>query len=273
MPELPEVETVCRYLREGRPDQPPVIGRTIRNVEINWERSIAFPDADIFRRKIVGQKISQIGRRGKYLILKLDSDTLLVHLRMSGDLYVRQPHMPDGPYDRVVFLLDQELKLVFEDSRKFGRIWLVDNPAEVVGNLGPEPLGEEFTPSSLYTLLQSRHRQLKPLLLDQSFIAGLGNIYTDEALHAARLHPLTLSDTLRPEDAERLWAAIRQALQAAIRRNGTSIDWIYRGGDYQKYLRVYQRTGDPCPNCGTPIERIVVGQRGTHICPTCQKLL
>lgn len=273
MPELPEVETVGRYLREGKPDQPPVLGHKIIGVEVNWDRSIAQPDAESFRSRVVGQSINRIGRRGKYLILDLSADFLLVHLRMSGDFFVRLPQESDGPHDRVVFLLDQDLKLVFEDSRKFGRLWLVEDPEQVLTKLGPEPLSAEFTAARLHALLQSRHRQLKPLLLDQSFIAGLGNIYTDEALHIAGLHPLTTSDALQPEDTERLWGAIRQALNAAIQRNGTSIDWLYRGGDYQKYLRVYQRTDEPCQVCGTPIKRIVVGQRGTHFCPTCQKLL
>jgi formamidopyrimidine-DNA glycosylase len=245
----------------------------IRDVHVNWERSIAQPDGVSFRKRVIGQQIVGSGRRGKYLILRLSQDFLLVHLRMSGDLYVVAGHSPDGLHDRVVFMLDRDLKLIFEDSRKFGRIWLVENPESVLKNLGIEPLSDEFTPARLHALLQARRRQLKPLLLDQKIIAGLGNIYTDEALHIAGLHPLTISNKLQHKDAEHLWEAIRQALKAAIQRNGTSIDWIYRGGDYQKYLRVYKRTGEPCLNCGTPIERIVVGQRSTHFCPNCQKLI
>jgi formamidopyrimidine-DNA glycosylase len=141
-----------------------------------------------------------------------------------------------------------------------------------LGSLGPEPLDETFTAQDLHRALHARQRQLKPLLLDQSFLAGLGNIYTDEALHLARLHPLTVSNSVSPEQSELLWRSIRQVLQEGILRNGASIDWVYRGGDYQHFFKVYQRTGNPCYNCGTPIERLVVGQRGTHYCPHCQTL-
>jgi formamidopyrimidine-DNA glycosylase len=161
--------------------------------------------------------------------------------------------------------------LVFNDTRKFGRVWLVRDPDEVLSGLGPEPLGDEFTAQTLYAGLQSRRRQLKPLLLDQSFLAGMGNIYTDEALHMARLHPLAPSDSVDLEQARALWGAIRSVLQEGIRRNGASIDWVYRGGEFQNYFRVYDREGQPCPVCGTAIERLVVGQRGTHVCPHCQR--
>jgi formamidopyrimidine-DNA glycosylase len=162
--------------------------------------------------------------------------------------------------------------MVFNDTRKFGRVWLLEDPEEVLGLLGPEPLGESLTSSIFYGMLHCRRRQLKPLLLDQTFLAGLGNIYTDEALHHARLHPLALSDRLSIEQADRLLYSIRNVLQEGIRRQGASIDWVYRGGDFQNYFRVYQRTGEPCPECGTAILRLVIGQRGTHFCPDCQPL-
>jgi formamidopyrimidine-DNA glycosylase len=133
-------------------------------------------------------------------------------------------------------------------------------------------LSDAFTAQTLYEGLQSRHRQLKPLLLDQSFLAGMGNIYTDEALHKARLHPLTVSDSVNREQAQALWEAIRDVLREGIRRNGASIDWAYRGGEFQNYFRVYDREGQPCPVCGTKIERLVVGQRSTHVCPNCQRI-
>jgi formamidopyrimidine-DNA glycosylase len=161
--------------------------------------------------------------------------------------------------------------LAFNDTRKFGRVWLTSEPDLVTGRLGPEPLSEDFTPKWLSEALRKRHRQLKPLLLDQTFVAGLGNIYTDESLHRARLHPLALSDSVSTRKAERLHAAIQATLEEGIRRNGASFDWVYRGGDFQNYFRVYDREGKPCPVCGTPIQRLVVGQRGTHICPHCQK--
>jgi formamidopyrimidine-DNA glycosylase len=148
----------------------------------------------------------------------------------------------------------------------------VCDPEEVTSGLGAEPLSEDFTAQVLYESLQTRRRQLKPLLLDQSFLAGLGNIYTDEALHKARLHPLATSDSVNREQAGALWEAIREVLEEGIRRNGTSIDWVYRGGEFQNYLRVYNRAGQPCPVCGTEIVRLVVGQRGTHMCPDCQRI-
>ena len=161
--------------------------------------------------------------------------------------------------------------LVFNDTRKFGRVWLTANMDAVTGRLGPEPLKSDFTPQWLYSALHKRHRQLKPLLLDQTFLAGLGNIYTDEALHKAKLHPLTLSDSVTPKQAGKLHNAIQTILREAIRRNGASFDWVYRGGEFQHHFRVYDREGKPCPVCGTTIQKLVVGQRGTHICPNCQR--
>jgi formamidopyrimidine-DNA glycosylase len=142
----------------------------------------------------------------------------------------------------------------------------------VLEKLGPEPLEKGFTVEWLYENLQSRKRQLKPLLLDQTFVAGLGNIYTDESLNIAKLHPLALANTVTPKQAAALQQAIQSVLKEGIRRNGASIDWVYRGGDYQNHFRVYDQEGKPCPTCGTRIEKFTVGQRGTHICPKCQML-
>jgi formamidopyrimidine-DNA glycosylase len=147
---------------------------------------------------------------------------------------------------------------------------LVDDPAEIFQGLGPEPLSEAFTTDWLFSALHRRRKQLKPLLLDQTFLAGLGNIYADEALFEAKLHPLSSSDSVTEQQAGELWLAIRQVLEEGICSNGASIDWVYRGGDFQNHFRVYGRTGEPCPVCQTPIERITVGQRGTHFCPRCQ---
>ena len=166
--------------------------------------------------------------------------------------------------------LEGEIQLVFNDARKFGRVWLVHDVNRVLGDLGPEPLDERLSQDEFYAHLNATHRQLKPLLLDQTFLAGLGNIYVDEALNLAKLHPLTHSNALTKAQSARLLDCIRLVLQEGIRRNGASIDWVYRGGDFQNYFRVYQRTGQPCPECGTLIARILVGQRGTHFCPHCQ---
>ena len=264
MPELPEIETFSRNLR------PDLVGRRVVGVHLLWSRSLETPAPEVFQVQLTGQTIRETGRRGKFFILTLGEGYLLMHLRMSGDLRMEQDVGDYEPHDRLILSLDNGTRLAFNDTRKFGRVWLVEDPAAVLGNLGPEPLDEAFTAAVLYQKLQSCRRQLKPLLLDQSFIAGLGNIYTDESLHRARLHPLACSRSVSAEQAAALWQAIRDTLQEGIRRQGTSIDWVYRGGDFQKYLRVYQRTGQPCLQCGTPIEHILVGQRSTHYCPTCQ---
>ena len=191
---------------------------------------------------------------------------------MSGDLLLRNSTTEPAPHDRLILKLSGGKSLAFNDTRKFGRVWLTADPQEILGALGPEPLSAEFTPAWLYAALHAKRRQLKPLLLDQTFLAGLGNIYTDEALHIAKLHPLRLSDSVSRRQAEALYEAIQSVLREGIRRNGASIDWVYRGGEFQNYFRVYDREGKPCLVCGALIQKFVVGQRGTHICPNCQVL-
>ena len=275
MPELPEVETIARKLR------PYLLGRVIQDVDLRWRRTLALPSARTFRESIRSQEIKEVTRRAKYLILRLTDYSLLIHLRMSGDLLMKKSTIKPEKHDRLILTLaspsvtgeDSALStLVFNDTRKFGRVWMTANPEEVLGKLGPEPLSRAFTPQWLHTSLHNKHRQLKPLLLDQTFLAGLGNIYTDEALHLAKIHPVSLSNTVSAHQAEALHEAIRRVLKEGIRRNGASFDWVYRGGEYQNYFRVYDRLGKPCPVCGTPIQRILVGQRSTHFCPTCQEV-
>jgi formamidopyrimidine-DNA glycosylase len=273
MPELPEVDTIAARLRRKEDSQPSLIGLTILGARLLWDRTVASPTPEEFLSRIVGQKVRAIGRRGKYLRFDLSGDTLLVHLRMTGDLLLEPAKQPIAPHHRLILDVGDGWRLAFNDARKFGRIWLTSKPEAILAKLGPEPLSEDFTAEVLYQRLNTRRRQIKPLLLDQNFLAGLGNIYADESLHAARLHPLTRSDQLNRQQASRLWQSIREVLQEGIRRNGTSIDWAYRGGGYQNHLRVYGRAGLPCPSCGAPIERIVVGQRGTHFCPQCQPKL
>lgn len=274
MPELPEVETIARKLR------PHLLGKTIKDAELRWARTLALPTPRKFKELIKGQQIKEVTRRAKYFILCLSDYSLLIHLRMSGDLLLKESKIKPEKHDRLILrLTDQNLteegglsNLVFNDTRKFGRVWLTKYPEEVLGNLGPEPLSRKFTPNWLHAALHNKHRQLKPLLLDQTFLAGLGNIYTDEALNLAKLNPLAVSDSVTVPEAEALHAAIRKVLQEGIRRNGASIDWVYRGGEFQNYFRVYDREGKPCPVCGTKIQRIIVGQRSTHFCPKCQEL-
>ncbi len=270
MPELPEVETIAAGLRNGVGDQPSICGLTITAGKVLWSRTLVLPGIDEFERRLPGQAIVDIRRRGKYLVLLLSREYLLIHLRMSGDLLVEEDEGEPGIHTRLIIRFENGLCLVFNDPRKFGRAWLVPDPEIVTGSLGPEPLDDEFTPHLLYERLHRYRRQLKPLLLDQSFIAGMGNIYTDEALHIACMHPLLHSNKLDQAQVGRLWDGIRKVLQDGIRSNGASIDWVYRGGGFQNNFRVYQRTGEPCPVCGTAVERIVVGQRGTHFCPNCQ---
>jgi len=277
MPELPEVETIARCLREGDAlYQTTLIGCRVVGVKVLWARTLANLIPDEFAGRIQGQAIQSVGRRGKFLVIRLSTDTLLVHLRMSGDLRLEATldsqgtPVPLQKHDRLSLVFDCWQRLVFNDTRKFGRVWLTEDPKTVLGSLGPEPLEPQLTDSQFFSMLSHHKRQLKPLLMDQSFLAGMGNIYTDEALHLAKLHPCMTSDQVSPEASIRLLAAIRSVLQEGIRRNGASIDWVYRGGDFQNHLRVYGRSGQPCPVCGTPVTRLVVGQRGTHICPACQ---
>jgi formamidopyrimidine-DNA glycosylase len=272
MPELPEVETICRYLRDGTPTSPAILGFVISNAQVLWAHTLASPSVDEFSRRMPGQSITDISRRGKIVILTLSTDALLIHLRMSGDLLVEPGDVAPALHHRVLINFQNGMRLAFNDTRKFGRMWLVDKPQQVIGDLGPEPLDPGFTSDVLYWRLKARSRQLKPLLLDQSFLAGLGNIYVDESLNLARLHPLENSRQITEQQAVRLWNAIRQVLNMAILRNGASIDWVYRGGDFQNYFRAYDREGQPCLECGTPIQRIRVGQRGTHFCPQCQRI-
>jgi len=264
MPELPEVETIVRTLR------PELVGRSIVSVDLRWGRTLAVPAPDVFAGQITGQQILAVTRRAKYFQLQLTNLNLFIHLRMSGDLLVKDGGLPAEKHDRLHLNLSDGRRLVFNDARKFGRVWLVADPEEVTGGLGPEPLDTLFTAQMLYNNLHRRHRQVKPLLLDQAFLAGLGNIYTDEALHFSRVHPLRLSDTITLDEAEELLRGIRAVLQAGIEHNGASFDWVYRGGSFQNHFRVYGRAGEACPVCGAPIQRIVVGQRGTHFCPGCQ---
>ena len=270
MPELPEVETIARSLRDGQGDTPGVVGKTITGVNVYWEGSVETPTASEFKTRIIGQTIQSVGRRAKYFVLTLSEDTLLIHLRMSGDLLVGQAGESLADHIRASFTLDDRWQLAFNNPRKFGRLWLVADTTEQFAKLGPEPFDPALTGSEFWEMLQKRSRQIKPLLLDQGFIAGMGNIYTDEALHLTKIHPLTRANQLTLPQAETLLMNIRLVLEDGIRHNGSSIDWVYRGGDHQNHFKVYDRKGKPCLVCGTPIEKKVVGQRGTHFCPTCQ---
>ena len=272
MPELPEVETIVRGLRQGSAERGgSVVGKTIARVSVRWPRHIARPSPRALKLALPGQTIRAVTRRGKYLVFPLTDGVLLIHLKMSGDLVLASAGAPPEKYARTIFHFDDGSELRFNDTRKFGKVFYVPAADDVTGALGPEPLEPAFTVAKFGQMLKARQRALKPLLLDQTFLAGLGNIYTDEALHRAGLHPLRRSDSLTPDEVRRLWRAIREALRLGLRHNGASIDWAYRGGGFQNHFRVYGRADEPCLGCGALIRRIVVGQRGTHYCPECQQ--
>jgi formamidopyrimidine-DNA glycosylase len=271
VPELPEVETLARDL------QGLLVGAEIEAVKVCWSRTVAVPTAEALTEQLPRRSIVGVSRRGKFLVISLsDSSYLLIHLRMSGQLRVEPASCsPDG-HARLIFQLTDGRQLVFSDTRKFGRVYWTRDPCDVVGDLGPEPLAEDFTLHDFAAALTRRRGAIKPLLLNQRFLAGLGNIYTDEALFLAGLHPLRKADTLTAAEVERLYRAIREVLGQAIDSRGTTLDderyldaegWP---GRYGELLRVYHRAGEPCPRCGEPIERIVVGGRSTHLCSRCQ---
>ena len=279
MPELPEVETIARALTGAYETSTlSVIGCQVQDALVLWGGTLANQLPEEFIDRVKNQSIQTVTRRGKYLVFTLSKDTLLIHLRMSGDLRLEKvvdemgTVVPLQKHDRMVLIFTNGARLAFNNTRKFGRVWLVSDTKEVLENLGPEPLADELDADRFHGMLHQRKRQLKPLLMDQHFIAGMGNIYTDEVLFRAKLHPLRRSNTLSEEESMRLLNTIRSVLEEGIQRCGASIDWVYRGGDFQNYFKVYKRTGDPCSVCGTPIERLVVGQRGTHICPNCQQV-
>jgi len=277
MPELPEVETQRRDLIQAG-----VIGSRIEAVEVLWGGSIAGSNEAVFRNKLIGAAVTDIFRRGKYLGVRLSgrsSAVLFVHLRMTGSLSLSAALCPIDIHDRVRLLL-QPLNqyLVFHDPRKFGKMLITENPDTVTGRLGPEPLDSQLTAEVFHHILSTRKRMLKPLLLDQQVIAGLGNIYADESLFAAGLHPERRSHTLSLEESELLLLSIRKKLQEGIENGGTSLgngegNFSSNGayGRNRSRLQVFRKTGQLCPVCGTPIEKIICSQRSTHFCPHCQK--
>jgi formamidopyrimidine-DNA glycosylase len=294
MPELPEVETVARDLQRW------IAGARIDDAEVRWERTIRHPlPAERFVAELRGAAIRRVGRRAKSVLVHLeDGRVMTVALRMTGALIVAAPGTPDDPYARVVFRLADGRELRYRDVRKFGRIGLWEGGGlrdrrapsrrrvaethapyrvgEVFGRHGPEPLARSFSAARLADRLRRRSARLKTLLLDQSFVAGVGNIYADEALWRARLHPLRAADTLTQAEIRRLHRAIRQVLRQGIRNRGASFaDYVGADGEpgeNAERLAVYRRADEPCLRCGRPISRIVVGQRSTHFCPHCQRV-
>jgi len=278
MPELPEVETIARELR------PLVVGRTITDAWFDWPNQIKHPAPKLFGAAVRGREIVAVERRAKWLIFSLAPASasgvpavLAIQVKMTGQLDVVAPQEPRDTHVHAVFGLDDGRELRLRDTRKFARL-AVYAPADakrVLGTLGPEPLGEELTLAQFRRMLRARRARLKTLLMNQEFLAGVGNIYADEALWRARLHPLRSAAGLRADQARDLYVSLRDVLSEAIDRRGSSVD-SYRApsgsGDMQHFLNIYGRTGKPCPRCGRPTRRMVIGARSTHFCSWCQRL-
>ena len=291
MPELPEVETIARDLRGL------VAGSRISGARSNWPPTLRSHEPEAFAEAVAGRPIEGVGRRGKQLLIWLGPveppagvdgarpAVLTVHLKMTGQLFVVPAGTPEDRHVHVVLALADGRELRFRDMRKFGRMGLyrrdpatglpVAGEAPGVLAAGAEPLADDFTASRFAAMLAGRRGRLKTLLMNQDFLAGVGNIYADESLWRARLHPLRDAHTVRPEEARRLHGALRDVLAEAVERRGSSVDDYTApegDGSMQEHLAVYQRAGEPCLRCGRPIRRIVVGGRSTHFCGWCQRL-
>ena len=264
MPELPEVETIKNELA------PHIISRTVTSVTLFDDKIVRQPPPEEFCSRLIGQTITGVGRRGKYLFFSLSGgETLTIHLKMTGSLWLKPPDR----FIRAIIHLDNDTNIYFRDPRKFGVMWLA-NKNTVASKLGPEPLEDDFTPNALAKALSKRTAPIKALLCDQGLVAGIGNMYADEALFLARIHPLKPGGSLNQKEIERLYQAIRQVLSAAIGDKGASTDTYFRpGGEIGTAhfrFRVAHRRGESCPVCGTPLQRIVVRNRGSYFCPRCQ---
>jgi formamidopyrimidine-DNA glycosylase len=275
MPELPEVETVRRDLEAL------VTGLTITSCEIapDAPRLVQLIPPDDFCRSLTGRRIVGLRRRGKYLIIDLDDERAwVIHRRMSGNILWRTPADPPDDYVRATFGLGDGHELRWTDLRKFGTMWLVEDATMVMESLGPEPLDAEFTPEVLRARAGKRTAPIKSVILDQTVLAGMGNLYTDEALHYAKIHPLRPANKLKPDDWRRLHAGIIEALRLGIDARGSSLGTTLRDhinvdglpGENQRTVRAYGREGEPCYECGTPMRRIKVGGRSSVFCPNCQ---
>lgn len=274
MPELPEVETVRKGLEKL------VVGKTIKEVTILWPRIIEAPVVEIFESQLIGQTIEKMERRGKFLIFKLTNYDMISHLRMEGKYETHDPEDQRDKHTHAIFTFTDGSELRYLDVRKFGRMVLVDKDQGTnykgILALGPEPIPSQFKLNAFRLGLKKHHKAIKPLLLDQRLVTGLGNIYVDEALWEAKIYLEQPADTLKPKEVERLYYAIIDVLGRAVEAGGTTIrsylNALGEAGTFQISLNVYGQTNRPCPRCGTPIKKIKVAQRGTHFCPKCQTL-
>ena len=275
MPELPEVETVKEALNQT------VKGQTIKDIELRYEPMVKNMSADEFKEKLINQTIQEVSRRGKYLVFHFDDYQLLSHLRMEGKYFYVDSDFELNSHVHVIFTLENGKRLLYQDTRKFGTYHLYDKAIDLETTapfqvLGLEPFATEFTPSYVKEKIQNKKKPIKSLLLDQTVVCGLGNIYVDEVLYRARLHPLTSSSELTDKDIENVVKYTVEVLARAIELGGTTIRTFSSShgvsGTFQNELLVHQRKGENCYECHTPIEKIKVGGRGTYFCPTCQKL-
>ena len=270
MPELPEVETVKNELT------PHIIGRKVIGVTLFWNGTVRQPPVGEFRTQLAGQEITGVSRRGKYLFFELISNkALVIHLRMTGSLLLKPISTEPEKFIRAILHMDKGIELHFRDPRKLGRMWLVENKNSIMGKLGPEPLGDDFTPQILAQRLAKRTAPIKAVLCAQNCIAGVGNMYADEALFAAKIHPLRVANGLTKEEIERLHSAIQRVLWLAIGNKGASTNTYFRpsgetGTAHFHFKVAHRLSGNFCTVCGTPIERIPIRNRGTYFCPRCQ---
>lgn len=275
LPELPEVETVVQGLKDLTE------GRKIMTVKVREEKIIGYPEkVNEFIHDVINKKIVNLGRRGKYILINLDQyKTMVVHLRMTGKLLVKASELPFEKHTHVIFELDNDQDLRFNNVRKFGRIYLVDSgnweKAGGLNELGPEPLADDFTLECFEKQFENRRASIKSLLLDQSFIAGLGNIYTDEVLFMAGINPGRKANTLSREEIKKIYKSIRKLLKLGIKYGGTTfsdyVNVLGKKGSFQRKLLVYQQQGKKCPECGAAIVKEKIAGRSTHYCPQCQK--
>ena len=274
MPELPEVQTIVNDLKAAG-----VEGTTIKAARVFWSRTIAEPSVNLFCKHISGKSVSAIRRRGKFIVFDFkNGDNLLLHLRMSGRLHLVSKDLPRSKHEHVILSLADGRQVRLHDTRKFGRLYLTSEPEKILDRLGPEPLAEGHTRKIFAERLRPRRRMLKPLLLDQTFIAGLGNIYVDEALWESKIHPCRIAASLTASEIGALHRAIPRVLKRGLKNLGTSLGTAKTNfysiarhqGRNRDELKVFRRTDLPCPRCRTKIRRIIVGQRSTHICPRCQ---
>lgn len=274
MPEMPEVEII----RRGLDDK--IKNKQIKDLEVFLPRLIKWPAPPTFGAMVIGKTISGISRKGKYLLLELGEDTIVViHLRMTGRLCYTSSETPRDSYTRIVFHLDNGDYLIYADTRTLGTLYALqrDELWRVSGleKMGPEPLSESFTIAYLQDMLMKNKGKIKPFLLNQKYIGGLGNIYVDESLLLAGIHPERAGNSLGDGEIEVLFAAINRVIGDGIKDGGTTFrdyrDSSGGKGSHQQHLLVYGRDGLPCVRCGTLIEKTQVGGRGTHFCPTCQR--